>query len=72
MYNRKVLRKLDEAVDEAFDQLVVLANSFLAIDKTKKSITYFSIGQNVPDDLIAADASFLIDCFMNNECSKEI
>src|SRR5574344_1863118 len=24
------------------------------------------------DNLIAADASFLIDCFMNNECSKEI
>lgn len=42
MYNRKVLRKLDKAVDEAFDQLVVLANSFLAIVNTKKSITKLS------------------------------
>jgi hypothetical protein len=45
MYNRKVLRKLDEAVDEAFDQLVVLANSFLAIVNTKKSITKLSANE---------------------------
>lgn len=45
MYNRKVLRKLDKAVDEAFDQLVVLANSFLAIVNTKKSITKLSANE---------------------------
>lgn len=54
--------KLDET--RSFGNLISFSH------KTKKSITYFSIGQNVPDDLIVADSSFLIDCFMNNECKR--
>ena len=45
--------KLDET--KSFGNLISFAH------KTKKSITYFSIGQNVPDDLIVSDSSFLID-----------
>ena len=52
--------KLDET--KSFGNLISFSH------KTKKSITYFSIGQNVPDDLIVSDSSFLIDCFMNNKC----
>ncbi|RXJ99590.1 flagellar biosynthesis protein FlhF [Arcobacter sp. CECT 8986] len=54
--------KLDET--KSFGNLISFAH------KTKKSITYFSVGQNVPDDLIVSDASFLIDCFMNNSCPR--
>lgn len=54
--------KLDET--RSFGNLISFAH------KTKKSITYFSIGQNVPDDLIVSDSSFLIDCFMNNSCVR--
>ncbi len=54
--------KLDET--RSFGNLISFAH------KTKKSITYFSIGQNVPDDLIVSDSSFLIDCFMNNTCAR--
>jgi len=54
--------KLDET--RSFGNLISFAH------KTKKSITYFSIGQNVPDDLIVSDSSFLIECFMNNSCSR--
>lgn len=54
--------KLDET--RSFGNLISFAH------KTKKSITYFSIGQNVPDDLIVSDSSFLIDCFMNNACIR--
>lgn len=54
--------KLDET--KSFGNLISFAH------KTKKSITYFSIGQNVPDDLIVSDSSFLIDCFMNNSCVR--
>ncbi|WP_072682186.1 flagellar biosynthesis protein FlhF [Arcobacter sp. LA11] len=54
--------KLDET--KSFGNLISFAH------KTKKSITYFSIGQNVPDDLIVSDSSFLIDCFMNNACAR--
>ena len=55
--------KLDET--KTFGNLISFAH------KTKKSITYFSIGQNVPDDLIVSDSSFLIDCFMNNGCVRK-
>ncbi len=54
--------KLDET--KSFGNLISFSH------KTKKSITYFSIGQNVPDDLIVSDASFLIDCFMNCSCVR--
>jgi len=54
--------KLDET--KSFGNLISFAH------KTKKSITYFSVGQNVPDDLIVSDSSFLIDCFMNNACIR--
>ncbi|MCP4969063.1 MAG: flagellar biosynthesis protein FlhF [Arcobacter sp.] len=54
--------KLDET--KSFGNLISFAHT------TKKSITYFSIGQNVPDDLIVSDSSFLIDCFMNNLCIR--
>ncbi|MCT7548590.1 flagellar biosynthesis protein FlhF [Aliarcobacter butzleri] len=55
--------KLDET--RSFGNLISFAH------KTKKSITYFSIGQNVPDDLIVSDANYLIDCFMNQECARK-
>ncbi|MCT7550776.1 flagellar biosynthesis protein FlhF [Aliarcobacter butzleri] len=55
--------KLDET--RSFGNLISFAH------KTKKSITYFSIGQNVPDDLIVSDATYLIDCFMNQECTRK-
>ncbi len=54
--------KLDET--KSFGNLISFAH------KTKKSITYFSIGQNVPDDLIVSDSSYLIDCFMNSSCNR--
>ncbi len=38
--------------------------------QSKKSISYLSIGQNVPDDLIVANADFVIKCFMNRICTK--
>ena len=54
--------KLDET--KSFGSLISFAH------KSKKSILYLSIGQNVPDDLMEANAPFLIDCFMNRYCSK--
>jgi len=58
--NYLTFTKLDET--KSFGNLISFAH------KTKKSIIYFSVGQNVPDDLIVSDSTFLIDCFMNNSC----
>ncbi|WP_298753750.1 flagellar biosynthesis protein FlhF [uncultured Arcobacter sp.] len=54
--------KLDET--KSFGNLISFAH------KTKKSITYISIGQNVPDDLVVSDSSFLINCFMQHSCPR--
>ncbi|RXJ56264.1 flagellar biosynthesis protein FlhF [Candidatus Marinarcus aquaticus] len=60
--NYLTFTKLDET--RSFGNLISFSH------KTKKSITYFSVGQNVPDDLIVSDAMFLIDCFMNRNCPR--
>jgi len=52
-----IFSKLDET--NSFGSLISFANI------VKKPMTYLSIGQNVPDDLIVADKNFIIDAFMN-------
>lgn len=61
--NNLIFTKLDET--KSFGNIISFAY------KIKKSICYFSIGQNVPDDLICADDNYLIDCFMNLQIPKK-
>ena len=56
-----IFTKLDETI--SFGSLISFAH------KTKKSICYLSVGQNVPDDLMEADVNYIIDCFMNRKSS---
>jgi len=56
-----IFTKLDETI--SYGNLISFAH------KTKKSICYISVGQNVPDDLHEADSNYLIDCFMNRHVS---
>lgn len=60
--NYLTFTKLDET--KSFGNLISFAH------KTKKSVTYFSVGQNVPDDLIVADSNYLIECFMNQHLPR--
>jgi flagellar biosynthesis protein FlhF len=61
--NNLSFTKLDET--KSFGNLISFAH------KSKKSITYFSIGQNVPDDLMVSNTDFLIECFMKRFCQKK-
>jgi len=70
VYKNYSILGIDNLIFTKLDETRSFGNIISFSHKTKKSITYFSIGQNVPDDLIPADATFLIDCFMNNECSR--
>jgi len=56
-----IFTKLDETI--SYGNLISFAH------KTKKSICYVSVGQNVPDDLHEANSNYLIDCFMNRHVS---
>jgi flagellar biosynthesis protein FlhF len=58
--NNLSFTKLDET--KSFGSLISFTH------KSKKSISYLSIGQNVPDDLIPANSQFVVDCFMNQSC----
>jgi len=59
--NNLIFTKLDETI--SYGSLISFAH------KTKKSICYLSVGQNVPDDLHEATSDYLIDCFMNRHTS---
>lgn len=61
---------IDYLIFTKLDETKSFGNLVFFVHKSKKSITYFSVGQNVPDDLIPADANYLIDCFMNKTCTK--
>ena len=52
-----IFTKLDETI--SYGNLISFAH------KTKKSICYVSVGQNVPDDLLEANSDYIINCFMN-------
>ena len=62
LINNLIFTKLDETI--SYGNLISFAH------KTKKSICYLSVGQNVPDDLIEASSNYLIDCFMNKQIPK--
>jgi flagellar biosynthesis protein FlhF len=57
--NNLIFTKLDETI--SFGNLISFAH------KTKKSMCYLSVGQNVPDDLLEANSDYLINCFMNKQ-----
>ena len=62
--NNLIFSKLDETT--SFGNIISFAY------KVKKSIAYFSVGQNVPDDLLEADGNYLIDAFMNQQITKDV
>jgi len=57
-----IFTKLDETI--SYGSLISFAH------KSKKSICYLSVGQNVPDDLIEANSNYIIDCFLNRQIPK--
>lgn len=61
--NNLIFTKLDET--RSYGNLISFSH------KSKKSICYLSIGQNVPDDLIEADPNFIIDCFINKQIANK-
>jgi flagellar biosynthesis protein FlhF len=61
--NNLIFTKLDET--KSFGSLISFAH------KTKKSICYLSVGQNVPDDLMEANSNYLIECFMNRTVAQQ-
>jgi flagellar biosynthesis protein FlhF len=56
---------IDTMMFTKLDETRGFGNIFSLAYETGKPISYFSVGQEVPEDLVVANSDFLIDCLLN-------
>lgn len=56
---------VDTMMFTKLDETRGFGNIFSLAYETKKPISYFSVGQEVPEDLVCASSDFLVDCLLN-------
>ena len=56
---------IDTLMFTKLDETMGFGNIFSLSYETKKPISYFSVGQEVPEDLVCASSDFLIECLLN-------
>lgn len=71
IYDNFSFLHIDTLIITKFDETKMFGNVFSLIYETKTPVSYFSIGQEVPDDLIEAKSEFLIQCVLDG-FKKEI
>jgi flagellar biosynthesis protein FlhF len=64
IYNSFSFLDIDTMSITKFDETKTFGNLFSLIKDIKLPLTYFSIGQEVPDDLMLASSDFLVDCLL--------
>ena len=55
---------IDTLMFTKLDETMGFGNIFSLSYETKKPISYFSVGQEVPEDLVCASSDFLVDCLL--------
>ena len=56
---------IDTLMFTKLDETIGFGNIFSLAYETKKPISYFSVGQEVPEDLVCASSDFLIECVLH-------
>lgn len=56
---------IDTLMFTKLDETRGFGNIFSLAYETKKPISYFSVGQEVPEDLVCASSDFLVECLLN-------
>lgn len=56
---------IDTIIFTKFDETKSFGNIFSLVKEVSKPLSYFSIGQEVPDDIMAASSEFLVDCILD-------
>jgi len=56
---------VDTLMFTKLDETMGFGNIFSLAYETKKPISYFSVGQEVPEDLVTASSDFLVDCLLH-------
>ncbi len=67
IYNNFSILPLDTLIFTKLDETKKLGNIFSLVYEVKKPISYFSTGQEVPDDLEIASAEYLVDKMLGAE-----
>ncbi len=56
---------VDTIMFTKLDETRGFGNIFSLVYETKKPISYFSVGQEVPEDLVIANSDFLVECLLH-------
>lgn len=64
-YDNFLTLKIDTLMFTKLDETRGFGNIFSLAYETKKPISYFSVGQEVPEDLVCASSDFLVECLLN-------
>ncbi len=64
-YNNFETIGIDTLMFTKLDETMSFGNIFSLAYETKKPISYFSVGQEVPEDLVCASNDFLIECLLH-------
>ncbi len=64
-YNNFSPLNLDTVMFTKLDESKGFGNIFSFVLETKLPINYFSVGQEVPEDLVVASSDFLVECLLN-------
>lgn len=56
---------IDTMMFTKLDETRGFGNIFSLVYDTKKPISYFSVGQEVPEDLVVANSDFLVECLLH-------
>jgi len=62
---------LDTLIFTKFDETRAFGTVFSLIYNTGKPVSYFSIGQEVPDDIVTASSEFLVNCILDGFNAKK-
>ena len=62
IYNGFSFLEIDTLIITKFDETKIFGNVFSLIYETNTPVSYFSVGQEVPDDLVEAKSEFLVEC----------
>ena len=62
IYNGFSFLEIDTLIITKFDETKIFGNVFSLIYETNTPVSYFSVGQEVPDDLVEAKSKFLVEC----------
>jgi flagellar biosynthesis protein FlhF len=61
IYENFAILPIDTCIFTKLDETITLGNLFSLIYNVKKPVSYLSIGQEVPDDLMVADNDYLVN-----------